>query len=116
MPWLREPLLKLEKSSPFAQVFDSPAERVQKAGFKIIKSNPQRGEITFSCLLELMNLAVWRCWGDEGHVSIRGCHDSTSEVAVFGLPILLRYKVGKGERAYSKAEFSTLFRETAGQP
>jgi hypothetical protein len=115
MPWLREPLLKLEKTSPSPRFFDSPAEGIQKAGFKIIKSDPQRSEIRFSCLLELLNLGL-RCWGDEVHVSIRGRHDSTSEVAVFGVANLLRFTIGKGERAYGKAESSTLFRETVSQP
>ena len=116
MPWLRECILNLEVSSPPAEAFQSIKNYVQESGFEIIESNPEKGEITFACLHKLMNVALWVCWGDKVLVVIQARPGAASQIAVFGLPELLRYKVRKGEKAYSKTELSNIFKEIFAQP
>jgi hypothetical protein len=75
----------------------------------ILETDRETGMIRVKCLLNLMNMVVWRCWGDHVLIKLVQTDQNRTHISLYGIPNLFRIKVVPPARAMTKNEFMAAF-------
>jgi hypothetical protein len=73
-----------------------------------LKVNQTKGEVVIRCLTDLLNLGLWRCWGDKILLKRTSLGQRRTEVKALGIPSWFRLGIKKGEKVYSKEELGMI--------
>ena len=92
------------------KAFSSLCSRLADLHIPVEKEDKVSGEIVAQCLTTTMNAVLWRCWSDKLLLEVREIDEERTQINVFAIPNLLRFKVGQHEKTVDlEALFSRLF-------
>jgi hypothetical protein len=93
-----------------AAAFDSLLSKLRESYIDVEMADEPRGLIVARCLALLANWIFWRAYGDKLLFEVKGMGPTKTEVKVYAIPNLRRYRVWKNEKALDWAELTRLVR------
>lgn len=95
---LREPVDTIVYPLDYNRAFDALLSKLEELRINIEKQDRAGGQIVARCLCEVMNLILWRCWGDKLLFRIWETESNRTQVDIFVIPNLFRIRLRKGEK------------------
>jgi len=95
---VKEPIDSLIYSSSYNDAYDALLKKLNAMNFHIDKQDKEKGEIVIRCVSSLMNLILWKWWGNKLLFEVREINDSKTRVDIFGIPAFFRTRIKKGEK------------------
>jgi len=110
MHLLREVVHKTTLQSDPATAFASLRSKLAELQIHVEKEDKDRGEIVARCLTSAVNTILWRCWSDKLLFEVKGIDATKTQIGVYAVPNLLRFKVEQSEKTIELKELvSRLF-------
>ena len=111
MALIKEPIDRITINQSPDLIFDKLSTALSGSDFKILEKNDSERLITIRCIVELFNMVLWQSWGDTLQLQCVAADENQTEVRVYGVPNLLRWKIKKDEKVYNKAEIAKELRK-----
>jgi hypothetical protein len=93
-----------------ATAFASLVSKLAEAKIDVARKDKDRGEIVVRCLTCPVNVILWRCWSDKLVFEVKQIDTATTQVKIYAVPNLIRYRASKHEETFELRELiSQLF-------
>jgi hypothetical protein len=108
--WLRELVHSATLHCDNATAFASLVSKLAEAKIDVAREDKDRGEIVAQCLTYPVNVILWRCWSDKLIFELKQIDTATTQVKIYAVPNLFRYRASKHEKTFELRELvSQLF-------
>jgi hypothetical protein len=91
-----------------ATTFKLLVSRLRDSGIDVEKEDEAKGLVVAHCLSLVVNWIFWRAWSDKLFLEMKEMAPNKTEVRVYAIPNLSRYKVRKNEKALDRGELTRL--------
>ena len=100
-----------------AQAVASLRAKLAELHIPVEEEDRAKGEIVARCLTNAMNMIFWRCWSGGLLFEVRGIDETKTQISVFAISNLLRFKVGHNEKIIELQDLiSHLFAQASRNP
>lgn len=108
---IREPIDHITVNAPPDIMLEKITTALSKDNFKILKTDISERVITIRCIVNLFNIVLWQAWGEKVIMHFNPTPKNETDIQIYGVLNLLRFKFLKKERLYSKAEIAAELRK-----
>jgi hypothetical protein len=118
MNLLRELVGTIDYPQSAEASFAAVLATLERLDLFVLETDREARMIRVKCLLDVMNILVWRCWGDKVLIKLVQTDQSKTRISLYGIPNLFRIRTFPPERATTKNEFMAAFTSSIeeGQP
>src|ERR1039458_4423220 len=102
--WLRELVHSATLHCDYATAFASLVSKLVESKIDVTREDKDRGEIVARSLTCPVNLIFWRCWSDELVFEVKQIASDTTQVKIYAVPNLFRYRASKDEKTFELRE------------
>ncbi len=94
---LRELVHSTSLHRDYATTCTSLLSKLTELHIDVARADKDKGEIVVRCLTRLANAILWRCWSDKLVFEIKGIDAANTQVKIYAIPNLLRYRTRRSE-------------------
>jgi hypothetical protein len=107
---LRELVQTTTIQSDYATTFKSLVSKLRESSIDVEMEDEARGLVVARCLSRVLNWIFWRARSDKLVFELREIDPAETEVKVYAIPNLWRYRLPKNERTLDWADLKKLVR------